>query len=79
MKRPTTTPRPTQSPILADAIYSKRLLCASLQWEHRTFRHAVQEGLQIIAFGKQRFILGRDVLDFFTRLAERQSNGEGGE
>jgi hypothetical protein len=34
--------------------------------------------LRIIAFGKQRFILGRDVLDFFTRLAERQSNGEGG-
>jgi hypothetical protein len=82
MKRPTPTPRPTLSPILADAVYSKRVLLAALGWEHRTFRHAVQEGLRIIAFGKQRFVLGRDVLDFFTRLAEQQaanSNGEGGE
>lgn len=73
MKRPTTTPRPAQSPILADAVYSKRVLCTALGWEHRTFRHAVKEGLRIIPFGKQRFILGRDVLSFFDRLAEQQA------
>jgi hypothetical protein len=79
MKRPPITPRPALAPILANAVYSKRLLCASLQWEHRTFRHAVQEGLRIIAFGKQRFILGRDVLSFFERLAECQAAGDGEE
>jgi hypothetical protein len=77
MKRPTTIPRPALSPILADAVYSKRVLCNALGWEHRTFRNAAKAGLRIIAFGKQRFILGRDVLDFFLRLAEQQSNGEG--
>jgi len=79
MKRPTTAPRPALAPIVADAVYSKRLLCASLQWEHRTFRHAVQEGLRIIAFGKQRYVLGRDVLSFFETLADRQAAGGGGE
>ena len=78
MKRLTPTPRPTLAPILADAVYNKRALCAGLQWEHRTFRHAVQEGLRIIAFGKQRFILGKDVLAFFEKLAERQNNKEEG-
>ena len=78
MRRPAPAPRPAQLPIHADAVYSKRLLCSSLQWEHRTFRHAVKDGLRIIAFGKQRFILGRDVLDFFQRLAEQQATEQGG-
>jgi hypothetical protein len=81
MKRLSTTPRPTLSPILADAVYNKRSLCASLQWEHRTWAHAVKEGLRVVSFGKQKFVLGREVLAFFERLADQQAvegsgNGE---
>jgi hypothetical protein len=29
-------------------------------------------GLRLISFGREKFVLGQDVLEFFQRLGERQ-------
>ena len=40
------------------------------------------KGLRLVVFGRQKYALGSDVLAFFQRLADRQtdnrSNGDGG-
>ena len=79
MKRPpTNTPPPALSPIVANAVYSKRILCSALGWEQRSWTHATKAGLRIIPFGKQRFVLGRDVLSFFEKLAAGQDESPHG-
>jgi hypothetical protein len=78
MKRPTTTPRPVQSPILGDGIYPKKVFCAALGWEQKTWAHAIQSGLRAISFGRGKIVLGKDAFSFFERMAEQGAGGEGG-
>ena len=40
--------------------------------EH-AIRMARVAGLRLVTFGRQKFVLGSDVLDFFKRLAEQQA------
>lgn len=46
--------------------------CRRLNWGRETFWSAKRAGLRSIAFGRQKFLLGADVLSFFERLADEQ-------
>lgn len=40
---------------------------------------AQKAGLRTIRFGRCKFVLGSDALDFFHKLAEQQGNSNGGQ
>lgn len=56
-------------------LYSLRELARRLGWHEHALRQARAAGLPMIRFGKEKYILGADVLAFFRRLGERQANG----
>lgn len=48
-----------------------------LGWGEHAVRQARKAGLRLIAFGREKYALGSDVLAFFGRLAEQQGNRNG--
>lgn len=48
-----------------------------LGWGEHAVRQARAAGLRLIAFGREKYALGSDVLDFFRRLAEEQGDRNG--
>ena len=85
MKRPANTagPPPRNSPavIRAGEVYSLAELRRRLGWQEHAVRQARAAGLRLIPFGREKFVLGTDVLTFFRGLAARQGHkrSEGGE
>ena len=67
--------------ISANAVYSWSELRRRLGWQEHAGRRARVKGLRLVVFGRQKYALGTDVLAFFQRLADRQtdnrSNGDG--
>jgi hypothetical protein len=72
--------------IRADEVYSLREFARRFRWGEHALRQARAAGLRTATFGREKFVLGTDVLSFFHQLAERQtavaqdaraSNGEG--
>ena len=72
-------PAPAPGVIRDGEVYRLRELCRRLGWHEHSLRQARAAGLPMIVFGREKFILGSDVLDFFRRLADRQAAGGGGE
>ena len=69
-----TKPRPTTP---AGSIRSDELLPLSevrrrLGIGYKTAAKAQRDGLRTIPYGRQKFVLGADILAFFRDLAERQ-------
>jgi hypothetical protein len=62
--------------VRADELYRLRELCHRLNWKEHAIRQARAAGLRMIVFGREKFVLGRDVLDFFCRLAEAQAGAQ---
>jgi len=50
-----------------------------LGWGEHAVRQARAAGLRLVAFGREKYALGADVLDFFRRLAEEQAGRNGRE
>ena len=55
-------------------VYSLAELRRRLGWAEHSVRHARLAGLRLVVFGRQKYCLGEDVLAFFRRLAERQTD-----
>ena len=62
--------------ISADEIMPLRVAGRRLGWEQKTIRHAQREGLRTIAFGRFKYVFGRDVLRFFDKLAAHPNTNE---
>jgi hypothetical protein len=67
-------------------LYSLTELRRRLGWGEHYVRTARVAGLRLVTFGRQKYCLGEDVLSFFRKLADRQTdhrtdslseNGEG--
>jgi len=75
------TKRPTPDPagsIRRDELLPLKTLQRRLGWGEHAIRQARQAGLRLIRFGNGKYCLGSDLLAFFERLAESQSNGTAG-
>ena len=64
--------------IRADELMPLQEFCRRLRIGRKTWYSMRDAGLRSAEIGKQRYILGRDALEFFAGLAERQDRGEGG-
>jgi hypothetical protein len=75
----TSSEKPTPAPgVIRDGeVYRLREVCRRLGWKEHAIRQARAAGLRMVIFGREKFILGADVLDFFRRLAEQQAAGDG--
>jgi hypothetical protein len=75
--RPRTTPqpRPTGS-IRADEILPLAVVRQRLGWGNKTAARAIRDGLPAVEYGRQKFCLGRHVLEWFAELAQEQEAGE---
>jgi hypothetical protein len=67
--------------VRAGEVYSLAELRRRLGWQEHAVRMARAAGLRLVTFGRAKYCLGEDVLAFFKRLAERQtdSRSTGGE
>jgi hypothetical protein len=80
MRAKPTTPD-TLGSIRADEVLPVRVMAKRLGMNVKSLAHAKREGLRTVKFGRFDYVLGRDVLAFFERLAQAQAdgNGKGGE
>ena len=62
--------------ISADEVLPLRECGRRLGWEQKTIRRAQREGLRTIAFGRFKYVFGRDVLRFFDKLAAHPNTNE---
>ena len=79
MKRPATTAdsRLVAGGVVCDGeVYRLQELKKRLGWGEHAVRQARVGGLRLIVFGREKYVLGRDVLDFFAKLGERQTGGD---
>jgi hypothetical protein len=58
--------------IRSGEVYSLAELRRRLQWQEHALRMARAAGLRLVSFGRQKFVLGSDILEFFKRLGDRQ-------
>ena len=58
--------------VRGDEVYSLTELRRRLQWGEHATRMAKAAGLRLVPFGREKFVLGADVLAFFRKLADRQ-------
>jgi hypothetical protein len=63
--------------IRSGEVYSLAELRRRLQWQEHAVRQARAAGLRLVTFGRQKFVLGSDVLLFFRTLAERREAEKG--
>jgi len=83
------TPRPPASPaeavgVRADEVLSRRDLMLRLRWGRKQWSRAQAAGLKSVLLGRERYIVGRWVIELLERLAGEQchtthgtGNGEG--
>jgi hypothetical protein len=64
--------------IHANEVLSMAEFGRRLGFAHKALADAQRAGLRTILFGRCKFILGSDALEWFRRLAEQQANGNGG-
>jgi hypothetical protein len=66
--------------IRADELVTLTEFCRRLRIGQKTWRSMKAAGLRSAAIGKQRYIIGKDILDFFGRLTaqhtEESADGE---
>jgi hypothetical protein len=73
MKRPLEKSQTVGGSIRADEVLPLQEFCRRLRIGQKTWRSMKAAGLRSCEFGRQRYIVGRDALNFFTTLAERQA------
>lgn len=59
--------------IRSGEVYSLAELRRRLGWKEHAVRQARVNGLRLVVFGRAKYCLGSDVLEFFNRLAEQQA------
>lgn len=78
MRRPANTVAPARSPapgVIRDGeVYRLAELQRRLGWHEHAVRQARLAGLRLIPFGREKYVLGSDALEFFRRLGARASD-----
>jgi hypothetical protein len=62
--------------IRADEVLPLREVSRRLGWGRKSQMLAVREGLKAVRFGHAKYCIGRDIIEFFERLADRHANSE---
>ena len=76
MKRSTKAqPTTAGGSICGNKVYSLQGYCRELKIGQKTWYSMRDAGLRSCKIGKQVFILGRDAIEFFDKLAEEQAAG----
>lgn len=69
---------PSKSPavgvIRGDELYRLQELQRRMSWGEHATRQARAAGLRLVSFGREKYALGADVLAFFRRLSDLQSD-----
>ena len=76
--RPATAadPRPPAVGVIrGDEVYRLQEFQRRFGWREHAVRQARAAGLRMISFGREKYILGADVLAFFRGLSDSQSEG----
>ena len=69
-------PSPSPSGVIRrDEVYRLAELKRRLGWQEHAVRQARLAGLRLIPFGREKYVLGDDLLDFFQRLADQARGG----
>lgn len=77
--RPKPEPNNTVGVIRRDEIYVAEEAYRRLRWRRHSRQQARRLGLKVTRFGSRDYVLGRDLLDFFDRLAQQQhTDSDGG-
>jgi hypothetical protein len=79
MNTPAVKPAPAPGVICDGEVYRLREVCRRLGWKEHALRKAREAGLRMIIFGREKYVLGADILGFFKNLAEQPAVGDGGE
>jgi hypothetical protein len=81
VRKPLERPAPRFGSIHADEALLLRELSRRFGWARRQQADALKAGLRSVVIGRQKFVIGRWVLDFLQAQADRQAGdqGEGGE
>ena len=74
MKRSQEKPgcRPEHGTVHADEVLPLAVLKQRLGWGNKTAAYAQRDGLRTIRYGQQKFVLGRDLIQFFRTVAARK-------
>ena len=73
MKRPDKSPTIVCGSIRADELLPLQEFLRRLKIGRKTWYSMKRAGLRSCSIGKQTYILGRDVLSFFGKLADKQA------
>lgn len=58
-----------------DELYTRAELCRRLGWRQTSLRKARRSGLPIRQHGRSDFILGRDVIAYFSAIEPKPARG----
>ena len=74
VRTPKPKPEPNTTPAVIDArqLYSFDEAARRLRWKKHSRQQARRLGLKTVRFGSRDYVLGRDLLAFFDRLAQKQ-------
>jgi len=61
--------------IRSDELLSLAELRRRLGWQEHAVRQARRAGLRLVSFGREKYVLGADVLQFFEKLGAEQERG----
>ena len=59
-----------ESVVNAHEVYRQREVMRRLGWKDHAWRQARRAGLRSIRFGREQYVLGSDVLEWFARHRE---------
>ena len=74
-----TSPNIGRGSVNRDEILTLREFGRRLNLASPALADAQRQGLRTTLFGRVKFVLGQDALDWFHRLAEQQQGGRAGE
>ncbi|MFZ1933792.1 MAG: hypothetical protein WCB27_07080 [Thermoguttaceae bacterium] len=73
-----TAPPPARGSVRADELMLFAEAARRLGWCAKSRRYAQRDGLRVIRYGRHQYVLGRDLLDFFNKLADQGGEGQKG-
>jgi len=62
--------------VRADSVYSLTELRTRMKWNRPTIARLKALGLRLVTLGRQRFVVGADLVSIFVRLADQQHPSE---
>lgn len=81
MKRPNTPApeRPSYQAIQPGELLPLPVVKQRLRWGDETISKAQREGLKVLRYGKWGYVVGADLIEFLSRLADKQAGDGNGD